>query len=284
MKTPAMRLWTQNIQHWWRARQDVKSGTGVLRVSELLENKSLATVFQPMVDLRTGAILGHEALIRMPRTVGDMTYEQLLEAAKEQRCQRQFEMACVELAIEHWLVERPKGQLFVNFSAYTLVQLHESDSIDTLLQVLRKHKLQPKRMGLDITGYTRLPSITTLVEAVKPLREAGMAIALDDFKVSDSGMRVWTKLLPSIVKMAPRWTHKVDTESENSAMVASMVRLTQNHDCLLLAKSVETESELRTLRGLGVDLAQGFFLGSPAPDPISSLNLRARGVLTGVTF
>ena len=284
MKTPAMRLWTQNIQHWWRARQEAKSGSGVLRVSELLENKSLATVFQPMIDLRTGAIVGHEALIRMPRTVGEMTYEQLLEASKEQHCQRQFEMACVEMAIEHWLVERPKGQLFVNFSAYTLVQLHESDSIDTLLQVLRKHKLQPKRMGLDITGYTRLSSINALVEAVKPLREAGMAIALDDFKVSDSGMRVWNKLLPNIVKMAPRWTHKVDTESENSAMVASLVRLTQNHDCLLLAKSVETEAELRTLRGLGVDLAQGYFLGSPAPDPISSLNLRARGVLTAVTF
>ena len=284
MKTPAVRLWTQSIQHWWHARQNAKSGNGVLRVSELLDNKSLTSVFQPMVDLRTGEILGHEALIRMPRTLGDMTYEQLLEAAKEQHCQRQFEMACVELAIKHWLVERPKGQLFVNFSAYTLVQLHESDSIDTLLQLLRKHKLQPKRMGLDITGYTRLPSITTLVEAVKPLREAGMAIALDDFKVSDSGVRVWTKVLPNIVKMAPRWTHKVDTESANSAMVASMVRLTQNHDCLLLAKSVETESELRTLRSLGVDLAQGFFLGSPAPDPISSLNLRARGVLTAVTF
>lgn len=284
MKTPSMRLWTQNIQHWWQARRNPGSSSGVLRVSELLENNSLATVFQPMVDLRTGAIVGHEALIRMPRTVGDMTYENLLAAAKEQHCQRQFEMGCVDMAIEHWLVERPKGQLFVNFSAYTLVQLHESDSIDTLLQVLRKHKLQPKRMGLDITGYTRLPSITTLVEAVKPLRAAGMAIALDDFKVSDSGMRVWTKVLPNIVKMAPRWTHKVDTASENSAMVASMVRLTQNHDCLLLAKSVETEAELRTLRGLGVDLAQGYFLGSPAPDPISSLNLRARSVLTAVTF
>lgn len=284
MKTPAMRLWKQNIQHWWRARRGDKDSTSPLRIVDVLEKKSLTTVFQPMVDLRSGAIVGHEALIRMPRTVGDMTYENMLSAAKEQHCQRQFEMACVDLAVEHWLVERPKGQLFVNFSAYTLVQLHESDSIDTLLQLLRKHKLQPKRMGLDITGYTRLPSITALIEAVKPLRSAGMSIALDDFKVSDSGMRVWTKVLPNIVKMAPRWTHKVDTESENSAMVSSLVRLTQNHDCMLLAKSVETEAELRTLRGLGVDLAQGFFLGSPAPDPISALNLRARGVLTAVTF
>ena len=283
MKAPAMRLWTQNIQHWWRARQN-PTASGSPQVSDLLDKKSLTSVFQPMVDLRTGAVVGHEALIRVPRSVGEMSYENLLEAAKEQRCQRQFEMGCVELAIEHWLVDRPKGQLFVNFSAQTLVELQQSEGVDTLLQLLRKHKLQPKRMGLDITGYTRVSSLTTLVEAVQPLRAAGMTIALDDFKVSDSGMRAWTKVLPNIVKMAPRWTQKVDSDAENSAMVNSLVRLAQNHDCVLLAKSVESEAELRTLRQLGVDLAQGYFLGSPAPDPISSLNLRARGVLTGVTF
>nr|WP_315489712.1 EAL domain-containing protein [uncultured Rhodoferax sp.] len=283
MKTSSMRFWTQNIQHWWRARQN-PDASGAPRVSELLDNKSLTTVFQPMVDLRTGSVVGHEALIRTPRTVGEWTYEELLVAAKEQHYQKQFELGCIEFAIEHWLADQPKGQLFVNVSAYTLVQLHESGGTDTLLQLLRKYKLQPKRMGLDITGYTRLPSISALVEALVPLRAAGMAIALDDFKVSDNSMRVWTKLLPNIVKVAARWTHNVDTATENSAMFSSLVRLTQNHDCVLLAKSVETEAELRALRKLGVDLAQGFFLGSPAQDPIAQLNLRARAVLTEVAF
>lgn len=283
MKTPALRLLPQNLQHWWHARRNPASSSSP-RVSELLDNKSLLTVFQPMVDLRTGAVVGHEALIRTPRTVGEWTYEDLLLAAKEQHYQKQFELGCVEFAIEHFLADQPKGQLFVNISAYTLVQLQESGGTDAFLQLLRKHKLQPKRMGLDITGYTRIPSVTTLIDAVTPLRAAGMAIALDDFKVTDNSMRVWTKLLPSIVKMSSRWTRNVDTLRENSAMVASLVRLTQNHDCMLLAKSVESEAELRTLRKLGVDLAQGFFLGSPAQDPISSLNLRARAVLTEVAF
>lgn len=283
MKTSPMRFWTENIQHWWRARRGEEDGT--FRVSDLLEQRLLTTVFQPMVELRTGAVVGHESLIRAPRSVGDLTYEKLLEAAKEQHCQKEFELGCMEVAIEHWLADHPKGQLFVNISAQTLVDLHQSEGgIDKLLQVLRKHKLQPKRMGLDITGYTRVPSLTALHEALNPLRAAGMGIALDDFKVSDAGMRAWTKLLPHIVKIAPRWTHKVDTESENSAMFASLVRLTQNHDCLLLAKSVESEAELRALRKLGVDLAQGYFLGSPSPDPISSLNVRARSVLTAVSF
>jgi len=241
-------------------------------------------VFQPMVDLRTRNIVGHEAMVRAPRSLGDVSFDNLMDAAKEQRCQKQLELACVEYAIEHWLIGRPKGQLFVNISAQTLVQLQESGSIDSLLALLRKHKVQGKRMGLDITGYTRIPSLTVLIDALQPLRAAGISIAFDDFKATEAGMRAWTKVLPNIVKLAPRWTLKIDSDREGSSMVSSMVRITQNHDCLLLAKSVETEAELRTLRSLGVDLAQGYFLGSPAPDPISSLNLRAQAVLTAVTF
>lgn len=249
----------------------------------MLERKTLDSVFQPMVDLRSGAIVGHEALVRAPRSLGDLPFSSLLGAAKEQHCQKQLELSCVEYAIERWLAERPKGQLFVNISAQTLVQLHESNAIDSLLLLLRKHKMQSKRMGLDITGYTRIPQLNTLVDALRLLRTAGLEIALDDFKASDSSMQVWAKVLPNMVKMAPRWTHQIDRNTENSRAVASLVRLTKNHDCLLLAKSVESESELRAMRHLGVDLAQGYFLGSPAADPIAALNLRARAVLAAAT-
>ena len=279
MKTADMRQWTQNLQHWWRGRQT----TGETPVRSLMEKKSLGAVFQPMVDLRSGAVVGHEALIRVPRSVGDLSFGNLLEAAKEQRCQKQFELSCLDQAITDWLTERPRGKLFANISAQTLVQLHESDAIDTLLQTLRNHKLQPTRMGLDITGYTRIPQFETLLDALRPLRAAGMSIALDDFKASDSSIRAWTVVLPDIVKMAPRWTQNIDSDAESRRVVSSLVRLTQKHDCVLLAKSVESDTELRCMRDLGVNLAQGYFLGSPAPDLVGSLNLRARAVLNPVT-
>ncbi len=279
MKAVAMRQWTQNLQHWWRGRKTDLNPN----VAAILEKRSLGAVFQPMVDLRNGAVYGHEALMRVPRSLGEMTFDSLMDAAKEQHCQRQLEMGCMDQAIELWLADRPKGKLFCNISAQTLVQLHESDAVDTLLQILRKHKMQPSRMGLDITGYTRIPHFESLLEAIKPLRAAGMAIALDDFKASDSSMRAWTIVLPDLVKMAARWTRNIDTDEDNRKAVTSLVRLTHKHDCLLLVKSVESEAELRAMRELGVNLAQGYFLGSPAPDLVSSLNLRARAILNPAT-
>ncbi|MBK6591317.1 MAG: EAL domain-containing protein [Burkholderiales bacterium] len=276
MKTNTMRLWTQNLQHWWHVRK----GTGVPYVRAVLEKRSLGAVFQPMVELRTGAIMGHEGLVRVPRSVAEMSFDGLMGAAKAQHCQKQLELTCVDHVIGCWLAERGKGMLFVNVSAQTLVQLHESDAIDSLLQLLRKHKLPPARMGIDLAGYTRLSSVDALVAALRPLRAAGMAIALDDFKATDSSMRVWSKVLPNLIKMAPRWTSNIHRNPDHRDAVASMVRLTRKHGGLLVAKSVENESEMQVLRELGVSLAQGYFLGSPGAEPVTALNRRAHGALS----
>ncbi len=275
MKQETMRVWTQNLQHWWHVRK----GSGLPHVRTMLRQKNLGSVFQPMVELRNGSIIGHEALVRVPRSVAELSFDGLMGAAQAQRCQKQLEIACFEQVMECWLAERGKGKLFVNLSAQTLVQLHGSQAVDSLLELLRKHKIQPARLGLDITGYTRISSVSVLVDALRPLREAGCAVALDDFKGSDSSMRVWSKVLPNVIKMSPRWTRGIDDSADNRKVVASLVRLTKNHGSQLVAKSVETESELQTLRGLGVGLAQGYFLGSPCEEPTTVLNRRAHAAL-----
>jgi EAL domain-containing protein (putative c-di-GMP-specific phosphodiesterase class I) len=270
-----MHRWTQNLQRWWHARRD----DGQLRVGAMLEKRSLGLVFQPMVELRSGNVLAHEALIRTPRSVGDLGFGGLMQVAKTQSCQRQLELACLDQAIECWLVERGKGLLFVNISASTLIELDDASAMDTLLEVLRKHKLQPKRLGLDITGYTQGSRTDALVRALVPLRQAGITIALDDFKASDTSMQVWAEVLPQIVKLSPRWTRAVEHDEDNCRALSKLAALTHKHHSALLAKAVESENELRILRDLGVDLAQGYFMGSPAQEPTSSLNLRARAVL-----
>ncbi len=267
--------WLSKVQGWFGAGK----ASSTLRVMNLLAERALEPVYQPMIDLRSGVILGQEALVRAPRKMAETSFEALLEAAHQERCLKNFELACLELAMERWMAQNGKGQLFVNFSAQTLVQLQESDAAGMLLHLMRKHQISPRRMGLDLAGYTRIPQLDVLVEALRPLRDAGVTIALDNFKASESSMKAWAKVLPNVVKMAPRWTHNIAVDVEQSRVVRSMVRLTRNHNALLVAKSVESELELRTMKNLGVDMAQGFFLGSPAAEPVRTLNLRARDVL-----
>lgn len=275
-----MSEWLSRLPKWLR-RSEARQAP--LRVMDLLAERALEPMFQPMVDLRSGVLLGQEALVRAPRRLADASVEALLEAATRERCLKNFELSCLELALTQWFAHGGKGQLFVNFSAQSLVQLQESDAAGMLLHLMRKHQVSPRRVGLDLSGYTRIPKIDVLLDALAPLREAGVSIALDNFKASENSMKVWGKVLPNVVKMAPRWTHNIAVDAENSRVVRSLVRLTRNHNALLVAKSVETEAELRTMASLGVDMAQGYFLGSPSPEPVRSLNLRARDILGTTT-
>ena len=235
----------------------------------------MKVVFQPVVDFHSATVIGHKALIRESLKMLEPAFDRLLAAAQAQRRQQQFERGCLELAIRQWCREKPKGLLFATMSARSLLQMHESDGPDALLKLLEKHQLDPERMGLDITDYSRIADTKSLADCLRPLRTEGMVIALDDFKPSDSSMRVWGQLLPSLVKMAPRWTRNIEHNIEHQRMVRSLSRLTKNHDALLLAKSVESEADYRAMHRLGVDLGQGYFLGRPAPEFVRTLNVRA---------
>ena len=240
---------------------------------------AVKVVFQPVVDFHSATVIGHKALIRESRSLVEPAFDRLLAAAQAHRRQKQFEHGCLELAIRQWTTEKPKGLLFAALSARSLLQLRASDGADALLKLLEKHQLDPERIGLDITDYTRLEDTKALAKALLPLRAEGMVIALDDFKPSDSSMRVWGQVLPSLLKMAPRWTRNIEHNLEHQKMVRSLARLTKNHDALLLAKSVESEAQYRTMHHLGVDLGQGYFLGRPAPEFVRTLNVRASTAL-----
>lgn len=245
----------------------------------LLAQRALRVVFQPLVDVRSGVIVGHEALARAPLTQPDFSVEHMLQASQEEHCQKNFELACLEQALTGWTRGEGRGQLFVNVSAATLVQLYGADLGGLLLERMRKYSVPARRVGLDVTDYGLLTDFAPLVAALKPLRAAGVLVALDDFKPSDRGMQAWARVLPNVVKLAPRWTHNLATEPQQAKTVESMVRLTRKHDSLLVAKAVESEDTLRAVASLGVHWAQGYFLGSPDSTPCRQLNLRASQVL-----
>jgi EAL domain-containing protein (putative c-di-GMP-specific phosphodiesterase class I) len=235
----------------------------------------MKVVFQPVVDFHSAAVVGHKALIRESIKILEPAFDRLLAAAQARHREQQFERGCLELAIRQWCHGKPKGLLFATMSANSLLQMHASEGIDALLKLLEKHQLNPERMGLEITGYSRIGDTKSLADCLRPLRTQGMVIALDDFKPSDSSMRVWGQLLPSMVKMAPRWTRHIEHNLDHQKIVRSLVRMTNKHNAMLVAKAVETEAEFRTLHQLGVGLGQGYFLGRPAPEFVRTLNVRA---------
>ncbi|MDH4450450.1 MAG: EAL domain-containing protein [Rhodoferax sp.] len=276
---PAPRARIAEWAAWWGGWFGVSRKVPRLDLRELLAERSLEQVYQPVVDLTTGAIVGQEALVRTPRKLAQTNFDALLEAAHLEQCLDDLELACFELAIDQWMTHKGKGLLFVNVSAQTLMQLQAVHANDKLMKLLAKYGMSAAQLGLDLSGYSHLDQLDALVKALQPLRQAGVTIALDNFDAHASSMEAWARILPDIVKLSPRWTHNIAHNHEQRRVVLSMVHLAQRHRMRLVVKSVETDAELLHMKTLGVGFAQGFFLGGPSDAPLLSLNPRACDVL-----
>ena len=248
-------------------------------IVNLVRDKKLTSVFQPLVCLNNGTIVGHEALVRSPKIFSNFDSLALLAAAKEAHFQGEFELACVEHAMACWDREFHQGRLFINISAESLLNLEANVETGRLLEVLIKHRMPARRLVFELTEHSKFEQVAELLEVVRKIQKAGVEIALDDMKGSELCVVLWSKLAPGIVKLDNRYASGVANNEDKSKAVRSMVAIARRLDSALIAKGVENAEDLRVLRDLGVGFAQGRFLGSPDAMPVEILNQRAKSAL-----
>ena len=253
--------------------------SGAPKVSRLIADRRLGVVFQPMVSLQTGSICGFEALVRTPGQDKLTTPGALFDAAKAQHHQKQLELACMEAAIEQWAKKTNGSPLSLNISASSLLLLEPGPLEGPLLKMLDNCRLPARVMTIEINGLSSRIDPLELAFPVNKLRKLGVDITFDDFRCTESHVRLWSKLAPSVVKMDMRLTHGIATSPEQQKRVRSLVSLARRNGSRLAAKGIDNAADIVVLNQAGVDYAQGFFLGSPDAEPAEYLNQRARETL-----
>lgn len=270
-----MNLFPFKLSRFLSARS---GGTGP-QVAKLIANKNLSVVFQPIVGLQDGAIYAYEALARINQLQAAGSAEALFDAAKSQHQEKPLELACLELAIEQWAKKTNGAQLALNMSATTLVQLEHGPEDGLLLKLIDNCRLPSRVLTLEITHFRKGISSTALATAVDKLRKQDVRITFDDFRCTESHMKLWSKLTPSVVKMDMTLTQGIAQDDAKQRRVRALVAMSKRFGSRLAAKGIENAEDICALNEAGVDLGQGYFLGSPDANPSEGLNLRARQAL-----
>ena len=252
--------------------------TGTL-VHQFIVEKSLAVVFQPIVSVKDATLLGHEALVRGPKGNTLESASALSAAAQREKCQRAYELACAENAMQRWARAQGRGKLFINVSAACLGGVDGANMAEALVQTLRSYRVQPNRAVFEVSGYSRFEQPQLLAQATQFLQAVGALVALDGLKGSRSNLAAWTELQPDLIKLDARLTQDIALSAEKTKVLGALVALAAQRKTMLVAKGVESAADLRALAALGVGYAQGYFLGSPDVVPVDAVNFRARTVL-----
>jgi EAL domain-containing protein (putative c-di-GMP-specific phosphodiesterase class I) len=221
----------------------------------LLDPSLLSTEFQPIVDLRSGAVFAFEALSRFspaPVRPPDAWF------ADAHRCD-------LGIALEVLAVNRAVEQLdgLPADAAMTLNVGAEAVRSPLFLDALES--APHDRLVLELTEHTEVDDYPALVSSLRSLRRSGLRVAIDDTGSGYSSLAHILKMAPDFIKLDRELTRRIDLDPVRRAMATSLVAFAADTGAAIVAEGIETADELAEIRRLGAAYGQGFHLGRPAP-------------------
>jgi diguanylate cyclase (GGDEF)-like protein len=251
----------------YEPEEDESDATKLQLASELRQaplRNELVMHYQPKADLRTGRIVGAEALMRWrhPRN-GMMMPDRFIPLAERSGLIRSLTLFAVETALVQARTWREAGielTVSVNLSTRDLIDISLPEEIAGLLEQIQ---VPPHLLELEITESVIMADPMRARGVLTRLREMGVKVALDDFGIGYSSLAYLNKLPVNDLKIDRSFVIDLMGDTGNLAIVQSAIELGHNLGLTVVAEGVETDEAWRRLRVLGCDVAQGWLIGRP---------------------
>lgn len=241
---------------------ELKANKELAELKKILEGGDISTVFQPIVSLKDGSVIGYECLSRGPVNSELYSPDRLFEAAEKYHRLWDLELLCRVKAIERAQSIEKNKYLFINVDPHILKD--EKFKKGFTKEFLAKHNMSPESIIFEITEKTSIEDYKTFKAALKNYVEQGYKIAIDDMGSGYSGLKMLSETKPHFVKIDMELIRDIDRDSFKQALIKCFVSLAEVTNMKLIAEGIETEEELLTLIDLGVYAGQGYFLQKPA--------------------
>ena len=222
--------------------------------------------FQPIVNVRTGGIFAHEALVRGPAGQGAGTVLAKVEQANRYAFDQQCRVKAIELASQLYTLA-DDTKLSINFMPNAVYEPRAC--IRLTLATAMKCKFPLDRIIFEFTENEQLDTAHVL-NILRSYRDMGFKTAIDDFGAGHAGLALLAKFQPDIVKLDMELIRGIDGDLVKRTIVKNTIRMLDDLGITPLCEGIETSEELYVLRDLGVELMQGYLLAKPAFEALAT--------------
>ncbi len=233
-----------------------------------MTRRTLQLHLQPIVELNSGAVLGHEALVRLPGLDGELlTPDRFIAQAERSRLISQLGHQVLQQALQ-WLQRSDNGHggaalnMAVNVSP---LELSEPGFADRVLEACADSGVDPRRLQLEITETAIIAHPSSTAEVLARLRQAGVRIHLDDFGTGYSSLSLLSELPVDGIKIDRSFTAALDRDRSRTAVIQAITQLCRELGLSVIAEGIETEAQQQRLIDLSCGYGQGYLFGRPQP-------------------
>ncbi|HEX3277143.1 MAG TPA: EAL domain-containing protein [Thermoleophilaceae bacterium] len=252
---------------------------------QALQRGEFVLHFQPEISLESSMTVGVEALVRWQSpTRGLVMPGDFIPVAETTGLilplgEFALRAACEQTA--EWLREGLLPDQFVTWVNLSGKQLSAGGVSTVVRRALKDSGLAPSMLGLEVTETAIVEGGATSERArmeLEELHDLGVSIAVDDFGTGFSSLEQLRRFPIDVIKVDRSFVHGVDHDAKDAAIAANLVSLAHALGLVAIAEGIESEGQLRSLRGLDCDLAQGYLFAHPAPaDQIGELLANGTG-------
>ncbi|ANN78544.1 hypothetical protein BAU07_16785 [Bordetella flabilis] len=230
-----------------------------------MRRREFCVLYQPIVDLSTGACVGAEALMRWQHPVYGIVQPELFfplvgESALAVRLTRHL-LGLVERDLAEAALP-PDFHLSVNLNAEHLCRRELVGDVERFLHGFR---IASPKLVFELTERKGLPDTLGVLSNMRALRAIGVAFAIDDFGTGHSSLACLEKITVDYLKIAQGFVSVIDTDAVNAPVLELIISLGARLGVALIAEGIETETQAAYLRAKGVKLAQGGLFSHPVP-------------------
>jgi predicted signal transduction protein with EAL and GGDEF domain len=232
-----------------------------------LEDDGLELHYQPQVDVRTGKIVGVEALLRWHHAQrGFISPSTFIPIAED---------SGLILAVGEWVIQRacrqavewqraglPKVPVAVNVSG---VQVRRQDLREVVRKALASTGLEPQMLQIEITETAIVSVRERAIDLLGQLRDLGVTLALDDFGTGYSSLSYLKSFPIHMLKIDRSFVAEMLTDHTTASIIEAIISMTRILGLNALAEGVEDQSQFAFLKQLGCDFVQGYYVSTPVP-------------------
>ncbi|TFV85949.1 EAL domain-containing protein [Blastococcus sp. CT_GayMR16] len=244
-----------------------------------IRNGEMRTVYQPLIDMRTGRPIGAEALVRWQHPVdGLRSPDQFIGLAEDSGLITEIGAvvlndACHQAA--RWVAESPDHTdllVTVNLSAR---QVGDEKIVEQVSAALASSGLDPHRLVLEITETVLMHDRDAAAATLWLLKGLGVRIAIDDFGTGYSSLAYLRRFPIDMLKVAREFVDGLGRDAHDDVITHAIVELANTLGLLTVAEGIETAQQSETLAALGCDIAQGYLFSRPIEAEAVSLVMAA---------
>ncbi len=251
-----------------------------------LDNEEFIIYYQPQLDIGTNTVIGAEALIRWNHPEGGLiSPAKFIPVAEE---------TGIIVPMSEWIIENvakqtklweskglPEVKIGINLSP---IQFQASNLTSYIKGVVDRVGLDPKLLDLEITESAIMSNLDQAIKTLNELRDLGFYLSLDDFGTGYSSLNYLKRFPVHTLKIDQSFVSDLGFDSQNSAIVSTIIKLAHNLNLRVIAEGVETPEQLKYLTQNYCNEIQGFILSKPIPLEDFELLLNNKTVATGFIF